>query len=71
MGMQPILPMTVPIKKIKDAALQDYGDGDGVVWCEQTFTCYTHTTEKSPSVVTLGQYPMQITLNQNVLNDAF
>ena len=25
------------VKKIKGAARQCYGDGDGVVWCEQTF----------------------------------
>ena len=33
MGMQTIL----PVKKIKSAARQCYGDGDGVVPCEQTF----------------------------------
>ena len=38
MGMQPILPVTVPIKKIKGATHQCYGDGDGVVRCEQTFS---------------------------------
>ena len=38
MGVQPILPVTVPVKKIKDAARQCYGDGDGVVRCEQTLT---------------------------------
>ena len=32
-----ILPTTVPVKKIKSAARQCYGDGDGVVWYEQTF----------------------------------
>ena len=37
MGMQPILPFTVPVKKIKDAARQRYIEGDGVAWCEQTF----------------------------------
>ena len=36
MGMQPILPVTVPIKKIKGVTNQCYGDGDGVVRCEQT-----------------------------------
>ena len=36
MGMQPILPVTVPIKKIKGVTSQCYGDGDGVVRCEQT-----------------------------------
>ena len=37
MGMQAILPTTVPIKKIKGAIHQCYGDRDGIVWCEQTF----------------------------------
>ena len=36
--MQPILPITVPIKTIKGATHQCYGGGDGVVGCEQTFT---------------------------------
>ena len=36
MGMQPILSNTVPVKKIKGAAYQCYGDGDGIAWCEQT-----------------------------------
>ena len=36
MGMQPILSITVSIKKIKGAAHQCYGDSDGVVRCEQT-----------------------------------
>ena len=43
MGMRPILPITVPVKKIKGATRQCYGDGDGVTWCEQAlmvlFTC--------------------------------
>ena len=30
MGMQPILSVTVPIKKIKGAARQRYCDGDGI-----------------------------------------
>ena len=38
MGMQPILPVTVLVKKIKGAAHQCYGHGDGVVRCEQTFS---------------------------------
>ena len=38
MGMQPILPITVPVKKNKGAAHQYYGDGDEVIWCEQTFS---------------------------------
>ena len=37
MDMHPILPVTVPVKKIKGTARQCYGDGDGVVRCEQTF----------------------------------
>ena len=31
-----ILPVTMPVKKRKGAARQCYGDGDGVVRCEQT-----------------------------------
>ena len=34
MGLQPILPITVPIKNIKGATRQHYGDGDGIAWCE-------------------------------------
>ena len=30
--MQPILHLTLPIKKIKGAARQHYGDDDGDVW---------------------------------------
>ena len=37
MGMQPILPVTVPVKKIKGATHQCYGGGDGGIRCEQTF----------------------------------
>ena len=37
MGYIPILPVTLPIKKIKGAVSQCYGDRDGVVWCERTF----------------------------------
>ena len=37
MGIQPILPITVTVKKIKDAAHKCYGDGDGVVLCERAF----------------------------------
>ena len=36
MGTQPILPITVSVKKIKGAAHQRYGEGDRVVRCEQT-----------------------------------
>ena len=36
-GMQPILPITVPVKKIKGATRQCFGDGDGVIRCEQAF----------------------------------
>ena len=38
MGIQPILPITVPFKKMKGAARQCYVDGDGVVRCEQTLS---------------------------------
>ena len=37
MGMQPILPVTVPVKKIKGADRQHYIDGDVNTQCEQTF----------------------------------
>ena len=37
-GMQPILPNTVPIKKIKGVTHQQYGDSRGVLRCEQTLT---------------------------------
>ena len=33
-GMQPILPVTLLVKKIKGAARQRYVDGDGGVWRE-------------------------------------
>ena len=36
--MEPILSVIVPVKKIKGAARQCYGDGDGVVRCEQIFS---------------------------------
>ena len=35
MGIQATLPITVAVNKIKGVADQCYGDGDGVVWCEQ------------------------------------
>ena len=35
--MQPILRITVPVKKIKGAAHQCYGGSDGVVLYEPTF----------------------------------
>ena len=35
MGMQLILPVIVPVKKIKSSARQCYGDGDEVGRCEQ------------------------------------
>ena len=39
MDTQPILPVTVSVKKIKGAARQRYGDGDGdgVVRCQKAF----------------------------------
>ena len=37
-GVQPILSVTVSVKKIKGAARQRYGDSNGVVRCEQTLT---------------------------------
>ena len=35
MAMQPILPIAVPVNKIKGASCQHYSDGDKVVRCEQ------------------------------------
>ena len=43
-GMKSILPVPVPVKNIKGAARQCYGDGDGIVCCEQTFTVIMHGT---------------------------
>ena len=37
-GTQLILPITVPIKNIKGAARQRYGDGDGIALCEWALT---------------------------------
>ena len=34
-GMQPILPITVTVKKMEGTAHQCYGDADGVIRCEQ------------------------------------
>ena len=36
MGIQPSLPVKVPVKKIKGVARERYSDGDGVARCEQT-----------------------------------
>ena len=36
--MEAIPPVTVSVKKIKGAARQCYGDGGGIVWCEETFS---------------------------------
>ena len=36
--MQPMLSVTLTVKKIKGAVHQRYGDSDGVVRCEQTLT---------------------------------
>ena len=41
-GMQPILPFTVPIKNTNGASHPSYVDGNGVVWCEQTLKA-SHT----------------------------
>ena len=46
MGTQPILPVTVSIKKIKGAARQCYGDGDRVVQCEQTLTMLNYKSSQ-------------------------
>ena len=50
MGMQPILLVTVPIKKIKGAACQCHGDGDGVR-CEQTFSPLEDGCPRKPVLV--------------------
>ena len=42
MNMQPILAVTVPVKKIKGAARQCYGEGDGIVQCEQALKVCSH-----------------------------
>ena len=44
--MQPILFITVPIKKIKDAANSWYGDSDGLIRCEHTFTAAVPKVKK-------------------------
>ena len=36
-GMEPILPITVPVKKIKNAARQRLSDADRVALCKQAF----------------------------------
>ena len=51
MGMQPILSVTVPIKKIKDAARQCYSDGDGVVRREWAFTLFQLQDNKQKCLV--------------------
>ena len=51
MGVQPILPITVPVKKIKGAARQYYSDGDGVVQYEQSFSDSFDTVHISPPPV--------------------
>ena len=44
--MQPILPVTVSIKKIKGAAGLCYGDSDGIAWCGLTLRL-VHTEQLS------------------------
>ena len=51
MGMQPILPITVSIKKIKGAARQCYGNGDGVIWCEQTLSVRLQSAIVNPKAM--------------------
>ena len=41
--MQPILPVTVPVSKIKDAACQRCGDGDGSFGVSGTFNIFDVT----------------------------
>ena len=49
MGMQPILPVSVSVKKIKGVARQHYSNGEGVVRCEQT-----SKTKKTKNKLTVG-----------------
>ena len=42
MGMQPILPITVAVKKIKGVARQQCSDGNLVILCEQSFRVHSH-----------------------------
>ena len=35
MGMEPVLSITVPVKKIKGTAHQCYSDSDAFIWGEQ------------------------------------
>ena len=51
MGMQPILPITVSIKKFKGAAHQCYGNGDGVIWCEQTLSVRLQSAIVNPKAM--------------------
>ena len=46
MSVQPILPITGLVRKIKGAAHQCYGDGDGVVRCEETFNLFDITCKQ-------------------------
>ena len=49
--LQPILPITVTVKKIKGAAHQWYSDNEGVVRCEQTFRAHLHSVNAVMSLV--------------------
>ena len=44
--MQPLLPITVPVKMIKGAACQCDGDSAGVAWCERTLGFYSYFVDK-------------------------
>ena len=56
MDMQPILSVTVPVRKIKGTVHQYYVDYDGVVRCEQTLS---HVTERRlPSIPNLNHIVM-------------
>ena len=46
MSVQPILPITVLVREIKDAACQRRGDGDGVARCEETFNLFDVTCKQ-------------------------
>ena len=62
MGMQPILPITMLVKKIKSAARQCYGDGAGDVRCEQTLNLEALPLMLGPGLIDVLR-PMFDTLN--------
>ena len=51
-GMQPMLPITVPVKKI--TTRQCYVDGDAFVWCEQTLKVILLRIHENASILSNG-----------------